>query len=1340
MHKKHAREMVRAQISASGLYRVFNIVFAVVFFAALLLAVFYNPGAAHEFKWYWLLLCAVAGAGAAFGLSRLFALVPPASKKAEIITVAAMMAGLLGLQSFVAWSLMPHPAHLDDFGMVFNSAAYYADGAFLPDEYFLYNPTHTGTYVLLSLFFSVFAQFGITSFAVPATVLNILAIDGAVILLYFCGRRLFGQRRAIFLLALSILSVPLLLYVPIAYSTTLVLPVVPGVVLLWLKARAAWRQGAMREAVVRFCILSALAGLGALIKPTVLILWIAAALDMLFLLCGKGRLRLLAAGLAIVLLLAVGGSFGLRALPMLPDYDQNDGFPLRGFVMMGLDGVGGTSQADMDLVLEQEGLRARATFANAEIMTRLDELGFFGVLGHLGKKLAYTFGDGTGEAALILENNAGRWAPLHELARTSGEAYWLLAYIAFALQAGMLAWVAASAAKSVYRKNDALTFARVALFGLVLFLLIWKTSPAELVVFLPVFLLCAVESSPIRTLAPPRTPVLQPAEPFSQDEIDEFLTDYPDTPVQEAGAEPPVYYPAPVYPAAGEEASVAGALPDATGEAPLPAAEAEALPVDVAVETGPAETPYAEAPPAPEPEPMTAQHNPLVPLPGGWVSGLGEEYALPDLSRTAEIAWAGGELAPEASAEAEPAAEGPVAEDVLPVVTAEAEPADVIPTEVLPTEVGQAETIPTEPWPAETEPEAAMTEAPAWATEPLDEVAEPTEPTFAAEPEPAPQAELWPADPTAYQPAEAPQAETVTELTEAPLPAGLPETQPEALLEEAQAEPPELVPQAEPLEAAPAEALPELPPEALQAETETEPTEMPQAETETELIEAPLPAEPPEALPEAPEALAEAPGTSWLDANPGDFPMPDAAAFAMPEPKAEVEEPDPEDDPPMQPAGPIILPGADEPALPGLIAEIQAQPEPAEAEPKLPAPELAQPVPASEPVRPEPEMAQPLPEPEQKLPEPELVQPVPEPVQLEPEPVQPVPEPVQFEPELVTPVPKPVQPEPMQMEPELKLTGPERVPEQKLPEPEAKLPETTPVPPMPEPVQPEPKLVPEQKLPEPEAKLPEPELVLPMPEPVKPEPKPEPKAPVIPVTPAEPQPESQSELQAEPQPKQALSAREREKAAAASYVDAILAELRQKPVENRQVLTEAQTDALLGKDPELEALLKYAKTKKAPAAPAAPVTAPTVAPAAPLPVTPATSPAVKQPLQPVQPAAPAEPIAPAPVASAAPAPAPAAAAAPAALAAAPTPAPGQDTALVGDGVAVSYAELWGAEPASPGQVSIPADQVGAKGPRGLEVWNHKYNTWQQYDGPVWPSAPGKWEPAPKPYNQQEKPQ
>ncbi|MDL2219516.1 hypothetical protein LJC04_04150, partial [Ruminococcaceae bacterium OttesenSCG-928-O06] len=398
-----------------------------------------------------------------------------------------------------------------------------------------------GMYTLLCGFFSLLQVVGITDFTLPAMVLNIVAMDAAVVMLYFCGRRLFGVKKALFLLVACVFTLPFTLYVPILYTHTLMMPFVVGVALLWIGARSHWRRGESGKVFRNFCILSALAAVGALIKLTVLIIWIAVALDLLILLCGKGRLRVLLAGLAVLAAVYVGGSFGMRALPMAPAISREDGIPPQAWVLLGLENEGGFSEGDFAAILEHEGREERTAYVNRELKNRLEALGPVGIALHLGEKIGYTYGDGTLGAPAQLAKTPVQAGMAQSYFLPTANGYVLVGYASFALLAATLFWMAVAGAKALYRKNDALTFGRIALFGLALFLLVWKTAPAELVGFMPLFLLCAVEAAPVPLLALQKQRAREDAQSMALFDVQDFAP--VPLPEEEAPAPPPAEEP-----------------------------------------------------------------------------------------------------------------------------------------------------------------------------------------------------------------------------------------------------------------------------------------------------------------------------------------------------------------------------------------------------------------------------------------------------------------------------------------------------------------------------------------------------------------------------------------------------------------------------------------------------------------------------------------------------------------------------------------------------------------------------------------------------------------------------
>ncbi|MDL2252825.1 hypothetical protein LJC49_01965 [Ruminococcaceae bacterium OttesenSCG-928-I18] len=512
MEKVSGRNLLRAQVNTPVLYRIFNIAFAALFFGILALTLFFNTNSFYSFRWYWLLCAAAGGVLITLFVYWLFTLFPDPGKRAERILVPVLLVLFVAVQVVVGWQVRVDTDNSWDYGVVFNYASDYALSGTLPDDYFLYFPNNAALYTILCGFFSLLHLLGIWDFLIPTMVLNIAAITAAVALLYFVCRRLFGVRQGLFLLLACFVTAPFILYAPILYSDTLTLPIPIGIVLLWLKTRTEWRQGRTKGVYIRFLLISLLAAAGALFKVTVLIVWIAVALDLLIFLCGKGRLRLLLAGLALLLVVYLGGSFAVRYSPLLPAYNYaKDGLPASHWVMMGLSGNGGYNDDDYQLVLAQEGRAARSDFVAGEIGSRIAEKGPLGLLQHLGTKLSYTFGDGTYTAAGKLDQSASNPGLLHEVLVHSGEYFGVFAYLTFGLEAALLFWMALAAVRSFRRRNEALTFVRIAVFGLVLFLLLWETRARYLINFLPLFLLLAMEMGP-RPAAPKHPPKEEPAE------------------------------------------------------------------------------------------------------------------------------------------------------------------------------------------------------------------------------------------------------------------------------------------------------------------------------------------------------------------------------------------------------------------------------------------------------------------------------------------------------------------------------------------------------------------------------------------------------------------------------------------------------------------------------------------------------------------------------------------------------------------------------------------------------------------------------------------------------------
>lgn len=500
-HLEKERDGGLAQIRTPFIYRLFNILFAAVFGAILLTAVFFNDNSYQVFAWPWLIAAVVVGSVVALLASRLFLLLPTPSRLAERISFAVLMVVLLAAQVAAGLLLQVQDATHWDFGQVFLHASNYVNTGALPEGFLNHTIGNYGLYTLFVGVFSLLKLVGVQQYEWAVLVLNCLALTGSAILLYACARRMFGVKRALFVLLCFCVILPFYAFVPLFSAELLCMPFVLAVVWLWMKARASWRAGKVRNAVIVFCILSFLAALGALLRFTVLIVWLAVVLDLLFVLIGGKRLLMLLAGAAITWGLYVGGVVALHHSPVVPAYDANDRMPLSYWVMIGLQENGTFhEEEDYQLMLQATGVEARAQLAQMEITGRLADRGFAGTVVHLADKMGYTFGDGSYGSAERPDRGPVAQNILDTLMIRSGASFGGYAYVVFALEAALLLWAVVGACKAFGRGNTALNFLRVVWFGLALFLLVWETSPRALLAFVPLLVLCAAESAPLPRL------------------------------------------------------------------------------------------------------------------------------------------------------------------------------------------------------------------------------------------------------------------------------------------------------------------------------------------------------------------------------------------------------------------------------------------------------------------------------------------------------------------------------------------------------------------------------------------------------------------------------------------------------------------------------------------------------------------------------------------------------------------------------------------------------------------------------------------------------------------------
>ena len=170
------------------------------------------------------------------------------------------------------------------------------------------------------------------------------------------------------------------------------------------------------------------------------------------------------------------------------DYEA-EALPYVHWIMMALNKTGGFNRKDYNYSKSIIGKEAKQEAAIKMIGERLNNYGFSGLIGHLGTKINYTYNDGTYYSVSLLARKPLNTDSLgYNLLAKDGKYINKTIYLANSYNIFILVMLVLSMV-SGFRKEklDLLSFLRILLFGLMLFLLIWESKPKYLVNFLPVF-------------------------------------------------------------------------------------------------------------------------------------------------------------------------------------------------------------------------------------------------------------------------------------------------------------------------------------------------------------------------------------------------------------------------------------------------------------------------------------------------------------------------------------------------------------------------------------------------------------------------------------------------------------------------------------------------------------------------------------------------------------------------------------------------------------------------------------------------------------------------------------
>lgn len=423
---------------------------------------------------------------------------PKISDKQVVIFIFASVGVLLVLQLLAGYFLQMNPVtdmqYIERYSRDFASTGNFdliQKDCEKGSVYLIRYPNNFALVFLLSAVYRLCTLiFGYVPSLVPV-IINAFAINISVLLTVFTARKIFGNRRAVFVLLLCFLFAPFYTYVPYYYTDSLSMPFCIGAIYLFVLAVGSEKK---IQKYVLFVVSGVLVFLGYKLKGSLIIL-LAAVLIYVFL---KMNIKQV---LCIVLAVIAGfGSIGaiytvaFNSMGIVTE-EQSDRYeyPYTHWIMMGLKGLGHYNLKDSNYTDSFESKAEKQEANIKEIKNRIEKFGPDGLTEHIFNKAVWTWEDGTYYISHHIED-CKRENILHSFVLTKGENHLYFFVYSNGFQLLLIFLMLMSILKGCKDPYvNILTLFKGIIFAAFIFFLIWETRSRYLYNFTPLFMLVAVD-------------------------------------------------------------------------------------------------------------------------------------------------------------------------------------------------------------------------------------------------------------------------------------------------------------------------------------------------------------------------------------------------------------------------------------------------------------------------------------------------------------------------------------------------------------------------------------------------------------------------------------------------------------------------------------------------------------------------------------------------------------------------------------------------------------------------------------------------------------------------------
>lgn len=381
-----------------------------------------------------------------------------------------------------------------DMGAIYNGAIQWTNEGNFSNfyEYFGYYPNNLGSLGFLHIVFKIASLFGIKDFFAVGIIVNSAFITGTAVFVSLICKKIAGSKTALMSLILVLLCFPFYFMGAVFYtdSLSLIFPVLFYYLYLCLKG-----EKDRKKQIIYLAAMGLSLTIGMMIKFTVVIVLIAVVIDAFLYIPWKKALLILVVSLAFYGVIKSIYNHNIYKNYISDEQYQNLKTPYWHWIMMGLQNDGRYNPGDYEYTRSFD-VNERSAACRKKAMERVKELGVSGLFKLWTNKAVICFGDGTYELSDFLDDTPANETNIHDYILSAGKNY--SKYKLFSTGLLIVLYLLASVGairdiigKVKYRESILPTAPRLAMLGILCFLLLWETTGRYFTNYIPLLLICA---------------------------------------------------------------------------------------------------------------------------------------------------------------------------------------------------------------------------------------------------------------------------------------------------------------------------------------------------------------------------------------------------------------------------------------------------------------------------------------------------------------------------------------------------------------------------------------------------------------------------------------------------------------------------------------------------------------------------------------------------------------------------------------------------------------------------------------------------------------------------------